>query len=212
MATVSAPTVIDTPRGLFSASGVWFRAREADVRSYAGSVLEHESLEKLVQRAEVWLRSPETVFILLLPALLWAVGTRWAIVAAVGSYLVWKAIAPAMVNRLLGAFFRVAEHPVPQLVYYTIVLSVFAMSDAYLSLALGLAGFILARWGLMRKATDPLVRPLWQRLYPLPVADQVLRATIHRAAIAHRAALPQIDLMAEDILAVWLRTDSTSRS
>lgn len=212
MATASASTVIDTPRGLFSASGVWFRAREADVRSYAGSVLEHESLEDLVHRAEVWLRSSEAVFILLLPVLLWGLEPLWAAVIAAGCYLVWKALAPALVNRPLGAFFRVAEHPLPQLGYYTAVLSLFGMSGAYLALAIGVAGFIAARWGLLRQATDPLLRPLWQRLYPLPVADQVLRASIHRAAIAHRTALPQIDRMAEDILAVWLRTDSTSRS
>ena len=37
-------TYIDTPKGIFTSNGTWFRVTEDSLKEYAGELLEHESL------------------------------------------------------------------------------------------------------------------------------------------------------------------------
>lgn len=201
----AAPTFVDTPKGIFTASGVWFRASEAGVRDYAGEVLQHEPLPRLVRHAEVWLRSPETLALWVLPAALWLLPVGWAVLLALALYVGWSILGPSLVNRPMLTAALVLDHVVAQLVYYVVLLSALAIGGQYEALAAGLLGFVLLRWGLLRRLTDRLMKAVWARLYPMPVPDQVLRALIHRAALKYRVTLPEIDAMANDILAIWYR-------
>jgi hypothetical protein len=70
----------------------------------------------------------------------------------------------------------------------------------YAAVGVGLGGFVLLRWGVLEWASGYLIRPLRRALYPLPVADQVLRGLIVRVALKHRLSLPQVDDITEDIL------------
>ena len=65
-----APAYVDTPAGLLSADGTHYRTTEPLLREYAGPVVEAVGLGTLLQRAGVWLRSPQTITTLLLPVLL----------------------------------------------------------------------------------------------------------------------------------------------
>lgn len=201
----AAPTFVDTPKGIFTASGVWFRASEESVRDYAGEVLEHEPLPRLVRHAEVWLRSPETLALWALPALLWLMPVGGGVLLVLAAYVGWSMLGPSLVNRPMLRVAVVLDHVAAQLVYYVVLLSALAISQQYAALVAGLLGFVLLRWGLIRRVTDRLLQAVWTRFYPLPVPDQVLRALIHRAALKYRVTLPEIDAMANDILAIWYR-------
>lgn len=201
----ASPTFVDTPRGIFTASGIWFRTSEAGVRDYAGDVLDHEPLRVLVRHAEVWLRLPETLALWCLPAALWVLPIWGAVGFSLGIYVTWSLLGPSLVNRPMLKVAFLLDHVFVQLMYYVGVLSLLAITAHYAALVVGLAGFIILRWGVIRKIVEPGLTTLLQRMYPLPVPDQVLRALIHRAALKYRVALPEIDAMANDILAIWLR-------
>ncbi|MFO8233530.1 MAG: hypothetical protein R6U20_12820 [Longimonas sp.] len=196
-------TILDTPYGMFTSNGLWFHVREDDVRTYAADVLEHVSLETLVAYAWRWMHSPQTLAVWLLPVLLVALGPVAAFACMLGAYLGGKAFCPALVSwKAMGAL-HVLNQPVIQGLFYVVALSYLAAGDQLAAVGTGLAGFVLLRWGLLRWATDPIVRMLWRGLYRLPVADQVLRAVIVRAARHYGASLEQIDQMLGDIIRHW---------
>ena len=196
---------VDTPRGIFTSSGVWFRAREEMLRDYAAAVFDHESLAQVLRQAEVWLRSPRTLALWALSVLLVTLPVLPAVLAALVLYLGWAVLGPSFVNRPFLWAFRLMDPVLVQAVLYTVVLSVLGVSGAYAAFATGLVGFILLRWGLVEKVTAPLVERMQRSLYALSVPDQVLRGLVRRAAMKYRVSLPELDEMEQGIWDTWFR-------
>jgi hypothetical protein len=198
-----SPTYVDTPYGLMTAAGRWYHIPEADVRDYAGAVLDHVSLDRLVQWADAWVDSPRTVTLWLLPPLLWALSPGWAAGGGLALYVVWALASPAWPSVSAAWAASGLSHAVVQGLYYVATLSVFAAGEQYAAVGVGLAAFVLFRWGVVDWALRRGLRPLRRRLYPLPVTDQVLRGLIVRAALKYRVSVPQVDALTSDILDNW---------
>ncbi len=209
----SPPTYVDTPYGMMTAAGRWYHIPEADVREYAGAVLDHVSLEKLLEWADAWIDSPRILTLWVLPLLLWGLPVRWAAGAAVVLYVGWALLSPAL--PIIGAV-RVAaglRHVIVQGLYYVLTMSVLAANEQYAAVGVGLAAFILFRWGIVEWAFRWGLRALRRMIYPLPVTDQVLRGLIVRAALKYRVSVPHVDALTSDILENWgTRTDAASGS
>ena len=191
---------VDTPEGIFTASGLWFRTRESWLYDYAGAVFEREPLVRLLTHAEVWLRSAQTLTLWLLPFFLMLIGPLQAALAALVVYVGWRSLGPSFVSRALLRAFRLLDVVLLQAFYYVLILSVMAAQEQFAALWVGLGGFILLRWGLVRLATRPVVGWIWSTLYRMPVPDHVLRALIVRAALKHRIALPEFDRIEQEII------------
>lgn len=187
------PAYLDTPAGIVTATGVRFSTTRALLEEFAGGVLDRVPLDVLVSRAEVWLRSGQTVALWLLPVLLLVLPPVWAAVLTLGTYLAWEVFSPVMANRHLAGVFRIAERPIVQAVLYVAVLSVFGIRGELGAVGVGLAGFMALRWQLVALLVRPVTRIAHRRLYSLPAPDQILRAFVLQAAIQHGVALPQID-------------------
>ncbi len=198
---------VDTPEGLFTASGVWFRTRVDSLTTYAGGVLEREPLAVLLAQAELWLRSPQALTLWLLPLFLYLLDPWQAAVVALVVYVGWRSLGPSFVSRALVRVFRVLDVVLLQAFYYVFMLSVLAAQGRITALWVGLGGFILLRWGLVRWATQPVVRPIHASLYPLPVPDQVLRSLLIRAALALGVSLPDVDLIEQQVRSFIQRTN-----
>ena len=175
------------------------------LRDYAGSVLEHVPLGALIRRADRWLHAPLVVTLWALPALL----GLWTPLPAAGAALVlfvgWKVLSPAVASRWAAVVAGWLGAVWLQGLYYVFTMSVLAGAGRYAAMAMGLAGFMLLRWGLVGRATAPLVRVLARRLYALPLPDQVLRAFIVRAALTHDVPLPELERMERRLFEKWSR-------
>lgn len=193
-------TYVSLPHGLFTASGVWFRATEEMVQAYAAPVLRHAPLPALLTRAEVWLRSPQTLTLWLLPLFLTVIPPLAAAGAALVLYAGWASLSPSLTSLAAVRVFRLLERVWLQAFYYVFVLSALAGAGQYAALGTGLAGFILLRWGLVRLACAPLVRRISGSLHALPIPDQVLRGFILRVAVKYHVSLPQLDRIEQDVL------------
>lgn len=196
---------VDTPAGIFTASGVWYHTTEKALQAYAGPVLAKEPLVKVFQDAEVWLRSPQTLALWALPALVVQLSPVGAALSALVIYVGWSLLGPGLVNRPALAVLRWLDKVLLQALFYVFMMSLLAAQGAFTALWVGLGGFILLRWGLVEKATGALVRWGVARLYPLPASDQVLRATIVRAALRHGASLPELDRMTDHMVEIMSR-------
>lgn len=195
----------DTPNGIITVSGVWFRTTVALLEQFAAPVFEQIQINKLIARAEVWLRSPETVALWLLPVFLVALPPVPAFLALLVVYVGWKSLSPALVTWSLSTLFNVIDKVILQALYYVFVLSLFAAQNYFAAVGVGIVGFILLRWGIIHWATQAIVKPIWQSLYPVTVPDQVLRALIIRAALRYGVAMPEIDAMEQQIFDTWHR-------
>lgn len=190
---------LDTPGGLLTASGVHFHTTRALLEQYAGPVLEIVGLDVLVGRAEVWLRSGQTLALWSLALLLIVMPPVGAALCALTIYLGWETLGPSLVSRRLVAAFRVLEKPLVQAALYVAVLSTLGAQGHVGAVGVGLAGFVLMRWRVIPAVLRPVLRVLRRPLYTLPVADQVLRAFVLRAALEHDIALPQLERLKRDL-------------
>ncbi len=193
-------TFVDTPEGIYTASGVWFRTREESLYAYAGPVFDREPLARLFMQAEVWLRSPMTLALWLLPLLLFMLSPLQAALAALVVYVGWESLGPSFVSRTISGVFRVLDLVLLQALYFVLTLSILAAQEQLAALGVGLGGFILLRWSLVRMVTQPVVKRIWATLYKMPVPDQVLRSFIIRAALKYRVSLPELDRIEQEIL------------
>ena len=205
MAAAHQIPYVDTPKGLFTGGGTWLRTTEAALKDYAGGVLEHVGIGTLLSYTERWLRSAGTLAVwLLLPLVIGAYLQGLALwvpaLAALGGYLIWAVVSPAWVSITLARGLRWLERPGVQALAYLLGLSYLGLQAAHGAVVLGLAGFIVVRWGLLDRLLTPLLRPVWRALYPLPRADQILRAFVVRAALNHHVSLPALDSIQDTIL------------
>ena len=200
-----APFYVDTPAGLLAADGTHYRTTEPLLREYAGDVVDAVGLDVLLRRSGVWLRSPQTLAALFLPALL-VVMPWWAAAGvAVLLYALWSAAAPGFVAPGLAAPLRVLEHPVAQGLLYVGALSAFAAAGRYDAVWTGVAGFVALRLGAVAAVLRPVVEPMQAALYPLPAPDQTLRSLIVREALRRGITLAGMDTIEERVREFWRR-------
>ena len=201
----SAPFYVDTPAGLLAADGTHYHTTEPLLREYAGEVIEAVGLESLLRRAGIWLRSPQTLAVLFLPALLVVMPWWAALGTSVLLYALWSAGAPGVVAAGLAGPLRVLEHPVTQGLVYVGVLSAFAASGRTDAVWAGVAGFVAFRLGLVGVPLRPVVGAMQAALYPLPAADQTLRGLIVREALRRGITLDGMDAIEARVRDFWRR-------
>ncbi len=192
---------VNTPQGIFTASGLWFHTTEPLLKQYAGQVFEHVTLKDLVRQSALWVRLPETIAIITLPVWLWFVGPWAAVLFAVGAYLLMLLAGPGLTHPAVSPLLNWLDHAVVQAACYAAVLSVFAVSGEFVQVVIGLMGFIVLRWGLLRRGAVPLARPIQQRYYAPSVPDHILHALLHHTALRHDVALPATDRIKRDVYA-----------
>ncbi len=203
--TREVPAYVDTPGGIIAADGMRFHTTERLLREYAGPVLDAVGLPTLVRRAGVWLRTPQTLAVILLPFLLLVVDWWWAAALTFVVYALWTVGAPGVVVPSLARVARILEHPVLQGLLYVGVLSALAAAGRYGAVWTGVAGFVALRLGLVEALLRPILRPALRHLYPLPPADQALRSLIIRAALRRGVTLPEVEPIEASVREFWQR-------
>ena len=198
-----APFYVDTPAGLLAADGTHYRTTEPLLREYAGEVVDAVGVGPLLRAAGVWLRSPQTLAALFLPALLLVMPWWGAAGTALLLYALWSAAAPGFVSPALAGPLRVLEHPVAQGLIYVGVLSAFAAAGRYGAVWTGVAGFVALRLGAVGAALGPVVGPMQEALYPLPAPDQTLRSLIVREALRRGVTLSGMERVEERVREFW---------
>jgi hypothetical protein len=199
------PAYLDTPGGLLTPSGVHFRTTEKLLKEWAGPVFEHEPLGALVRQAEVWVRAPATLAVMALPLFLFGLPAWAAGLLTLLLYASCTLALPAAPSPWAGTVLTVLEKPLVQGVYYVVVLSWLGTGGEVAAVVVGLAGFVGFRLGLVQRALGPMLAPAFARLYPLPPADQVLRAHVVRAALRHGVRLPELTRLEQRARAAWRR-------
>ena len=200
-----APAYVDTPAGIVSADGTHYHTTEPLLRGYAGPVVEAVGMGPLLRRAGAWVRSPRTLAVLALPALLavlpWWVAAGMALVL----YALWSALAPGTLFLSLARAMPVLESAAVQALVFIAALSAFAAAGRFDAVWTGLAGFAAFRLGAVEAAFRPVVGAMQRQFYRLPPADQTLRLLLVREALRRGVSLEGFDAIEDRVRAFWRR-------
>ena len=199
------PAYVGTPAGLLGAGGTHFLATEAMLEDYAGPLFEHEPLAAYVRRAEVWLEAPRALAVALLPLWLFVLPWAAALLATAATYVLAALAAPAFASRAAAAAVQVLSHPLAQAAVLMVALTVLAQVGRYGAVWAGLGAFVVLRVGLVERLAAGPLAALHARLYPLPPADQALRAFLLRGAIRHGVTLPGLEEIEASARGAWGR-------
>jgi hypothetical protein len=202
---LDAPAFVELPTGIFSTDGLWFHTSLADLTEFAAPVLERVPLEKLLRDAAAWVRSPGTFALWAALIALFLRSVPVATLAGVVGFAGWTVLSPGLVFRPMVRLFALLQFPLLVGGAYIAVLSWMAPGAEYTAVAFGLLWFVLIRWGILEKLLDPVLRPVLERIYGLPVPDQVLRGLIIRHALAHRLSIGDLDDMERRMLEIGHR-------
>lgn len=196
---------VELPNGIFTADGVWFHTSESLLEEFAPGVLDRRPLRQLLADATIWLSLPVTATAWLLPIYLLVIEPLVAGLAGLLTWIFLSILAPFVVFPSLIRIVRLLSHPIGQGLFYVTMLSYFATGDQFAAAGVGMAGFILLRWGLVDRVLLPVVRLLPTPGPELPRSDQVLRNLIVRNAMRFGVDMPEIDRMERRILEIWNR-------
>ncbi len=186
----------DTPAGLFTAAGLWYRTREADLKKFAAPALAGDNLRPLLENADRLVGLPRTSALWAAPLLLLVLPWTWAAAATLALVAALTLVLPALANPTLARVLRPLDPPLGQMLLNVFVLSLLAAQNRYAAVWTGLALFVVLRWGLLTYA----LRPLANHLYAPGLADRVLRALVVRTALQRGVALPEIQAMETSLL------------
>ncbi len=194
--TPDAAYFADTPAGVFTAAGTWYRTRIDDLEAFAAPAIGSNGVPDLLRQADWLLAAPRTLTLWILPVLL--VLLPWPVAAgvALSLFAALTFVLPALARPGVAQVLRFLDPPIGQLFFYVFLLSLLAARGLYPAVWTGLAGFVLLRWGLLTAA----LRPLVDRLYAPSLPDRVLRALIVRTALNRGVAMPEIQEMERSLL------------
>jgi len=193
---------VELPEGIFTSDGFWFHTSTSDLEQFSPETLQKVGLSDLLQKAGDWSKLPITLSLWVLPLFLASFELWQAITLTLFVYVSMAVMTPSVV--IYGATRAVnwLNNPIVQGLFYVTILSYFAQTEAKYLLLAGLIGFVLFRWHIITKLSQPLVDVLRKPLSSLPVHDQILRNLIVRAAQKFGAPLAELDRMEKRVLEI----------
>ena len=189
--------------GLFTADGIWFHTTVDSLTAFAPDVVSRIGLDRLIAEATAWSRIPTHAGIWMLLVVLAVSGTWQAVVASLASFLILAIWGPILVRPGLARAARRIASPIFQGLRYVFVLSALAMSGHLVAMVVGLAGFVLYRWGIVDRVAVPLVERAPGVSTRLPAPDRTLRNLMIRYAFSLGAYTEEVEAMEETMIKLW---------
>jgi hypothetical protein len=191
---------IETPRGIFTSAGNWFHITGAALDKYAPGLLEIHSLETMIKKAEVWIRSADNIGIILFMLLLYLSGPWPAVLITLFFVPVWHINKSSVINLPLTGLLTVIDKEIVVVIVAMLVLSWMGVTGEYLSVFLGVAVFCVLKFGWLRF----LVEWVYEKLLhgTLLLNDRVLKMIIINYAIRENIPVKEVDAMEKEILSL----------
>jgi hypothetical protein len=196
---------VELPTGIFTAEGIWFHTSESLLRDFAGTAVDRKGLSTLFREAAAWFRSSGTVAVLYLAVALHWLPVTAAAISSIVIFLLWRSFFSHFVLVPLVRASIMLGRPLVQGIVYIVSLSLLGIEGAYAGLIVGLAGFVLYRWGIVEWLFSRLKTLFPGEESPLPLPDRILRALLLRYTVAFGEVNPSIEEYEAKIIEIWQR-------
>ena len=198
--------MVETPTGLFSASGFWYRTSFAAIDQLAPGLRTKIDLHQTVKDTEVWIRSFESVGLWTLLLSLPFLGAYPSALLATVLSLIWYFWRSALIRPSATPFMKALTHDAPVLVATLLVISYVGNTGRTLDAILGLAFFFVFRFGWLRMLLDR-----WHdTTRPLSMNDRILRMMLIREAMRHDIRVESVHTMQTELMKA-VRNSSLTR-
>ncbi|MFO8029056.1 MAG: hypothetical protein R6U28_04275 [Cyclonatronaceae bacterium] len=191
---------IETPRGIFTSAGNWFHITSGALEKYAPGLLKIHSLEKMVKKAEVWIRSADNIGIILFMLLLYFQGLLPAFIITCFFVPVWHINKSSVISIPLTGVLTVIDKEIIVVLVALAVLSWMGITEQYLSVFLGIIVFCVLKFGWFRFLVEWLYGKLIQGT--LLLNDRVLKMIILKYAIKEDIPVKEVGAMEKEILSL----------
>lgn len=190
-------TFIETPKGIFTAAGNWFYTTVANLKSYAPGLFKKHSVEEIINDAEIWIRSSDSISITLFMLILF-LGNLYLAVFSILLFLpFWHLNKSAFINFTSTKLIKIVDNELFLIFISVLVLSWLGLNEQYHSLIAGLFFFFFLKFGLYRKLVNYFYRRQPQNI---PLNDRVLKMVVLRYAMHEDANVEEVRKMESDIL------------
>lgn len=186
-------TYIDTPTGIFTQRGTWFRTTEKSLKEYASELLKYESVDTLISGAELWLRFPLNFSVWITPLVLWQFDLGVSSLIIISFYLILGIVGPLYTSHYLSPIVRFLNYLLPQAVLYILFLSYSLQLGNVVIAISGFLFFVLFRWGIISKVLNPFLKWAHRKLYKIPYEDKVLRSLIVKKSLKYHTSLSEVN-------------------
>ncbi len=191
---------IETPRGIFTSAGNWFHITSKALRSYAPGLLEKHTLEKMVKKAEIWIRSADNIGIVLFMTLLYYQGLLPAVVLTLFFVPIWHINKSSLVSLTLTNILWLLDKEILVVLISILVLSLMGITGQYESVVFGIIMFCFLKFGWIRYLVEWLHGKLFEGT--LLLNDRVLKMIILKYAIKEDVPVKEVGAMEKEILSL----------
>lgn len=196
---------VETPSGLFTATGFWFRTSLSAIDAFAPGLREKEDLKRMILEAETWIKSFEAVGLWsFLISLVFLSVFPSAVIAFVLSVF-WYFLRSAMVNPALTPALKLITFDLPILLATLVVISYVGTVGRQADAMIGLGLFFVFRFGWLRMLLDK-----WHdATKPIAMNDRILRMTLLRYAMRHDIPVKAVETMQADLIDAFSKSSLT---
>ena len=185
-------TYIDTPNGIITENGTWFRTTEDSLREFAGELVDHEPVQRLLSSADLWLAFPANLSLWLIPIALWQLNPFIATGSILLLYILLKISGPFYTSHSLSFIPSLINRLELQAILYFFFLTILLQSGLYSTAIFGFILFVLFRWGVVKKILDPILKAINGKIYKVSYEDKVLRSVIVKKSMKYRTTLKEV--------------------
>ena len=191
-------TYLETPRGLFTSAGNWFHITSKTLESYAPGLLEKRPLGWLVARAEVWIRSTDSLGIVLFMVLLYIYGWLLASLFTMLFASMWHINKSSFVTVSLTSVLRFIDREFVLVAISVAALSWMGITERYGDVFMGIVVFCVLKFGWFRWLVEWLYTKLERG--QLLLNDRVLKMLIVQYALRDDIHIREVNDMEREIL------------
>lgn len=147
---------LETQMGIVTRYGDWFHTTSEHIKRFVPGLLEKRSLDELVEEANAWVRSADSLAMTILLVLLLFVHPVLAAAIAVAFHFFWYRTKSAFVTIYMGKLLKLLNTDGYLLITSLIIISAVGMGGQYLAAGLGLLFFFVMKLGLLKRLWDKI--------------------------------------------------------
>lgn len=194
---------VETRIGIVTRTGEWFHTTAEHLEEFVPGLLEAVSLEDLIKESQAWVRSADSLSLILMLILLYLLNPWLAAVLALAFHGGWYFAKSGFVIRKAGKIFRILNHDSFLYPLMLVGLSLLGVSGKITAAIIGIVLFFVFKLGLLRQLWDEAHRKFGSS--GLSLNDRVLKMVITKHAIYEDRMPDSVRDMEERIKEVALR-------
>jgi hypothetical protein len=199
---------IETELGIVTRNRDWFHITSSHIEQYAPGLLKAVTLETLIRDAEAWIRSTDSLSLLLLLGLLFFVNPWVAVAVALAFHWVWYNYKSGFVTRGVGKLLAFINSDGFIMITAFVALSLLGVSGQTVAAAVGIIFFFLMKLGVLKMGWNALAKDYKDTI---TLNDRVLKMVIIKYAVHEDVAPSEVQDMEQRIKDAALRLKNLRR-